>query len=230
MGRLMLGKKANYDPRVVTANELDTPLHKLIQNRKWNVIAERIHANPLEPEEELKVMTRGGFMASTGFTALHYACERNPPLAVVEALIAAYPMAVLTRCMPGGCLPLHVACTWQCTPDIIDALLSADQGGARVRDELGNVALHSACFSGADVGVVLSLLQAHPKAVVARNHQGSRPIDVCKRLRHDNRKLVMSVLSKEQENLMHGGSRSSSACGDIAQRAMELNHRYVDYY
>jgi ankyrin repeat protein len=154
---------AGFVGRFVSGLSLDSrnnvPLSNLIQNRRWSAVVDRIHANPLEPEEDLRVLTRGGFMANTGMTALHYACERDPPLPVVQALIEAHPMAVLTRCMPGGALPLHIACTWHCSPAVVDALVAADPGGCKMRDELGNVALHSACFSGADAAVVATLLE-----------------------------------------------------------------------
>jgi hypothetical protein len=224
---------AGFVGRFVSGLSLDSrnnvPLSNLIQNRRWSAVVDRIHANPLEPEEDLRVLTRGGFMANTGMTALHYACERDPPLPVVQALIEAHPMAVLTRCMPGGALPLHIACTWHCSPAVVDALVAADPGGCKMRDELGNVALHSACFSGADAAVVATLLETDPKAVVARNHQGSRPVDICQRLRHDNRKLVISLLTRKREDVIssyhHRRTPSSGGWSEIAREAEELNQR-----
>jgi Ankyrin repeats (3 copies) len=199
----------------------------LIEKRKWKVAVARIIADPLSAERDLKVMTRGGFMASTGMSPLHYACERRPPVSLVRVLIDAFPFAVLTRAMPGGCLPLHIACTWGASPEIVEALLSADHGSVKVKDELGNVALHSACFSGADIRIVAMLLAADGKSIVARNHQGSRPIDISKRLRHDNRRDVMSLLNRRKEEIMraHHRSRSSGLLVDIAKEAELKNSR-----
>jgi Ankyrin repeats (3 copies) len=201
----------------------------LIEKRKWKLAISRILSDPLSAERELKVMTRGGFMASSGMSPLHYACERRPPAHLVRVLIDAFPFAVLTRAMPGGCLPLHIACTWGASADVVEELLAADNGSVKVKDELGNVALHSACFSGADLKIVAMLLVTDGKSVVARNHQGSRPIDICKRLRHENRKEVMVVLNRKKEELMrtHHRSRSSGLLADIAQEAEETNRRYV---
>jgi Ankyrin repeats (3 copies) len=199
----------------------------LIEKRKWKAAVARVVSDPLSAERDLKVMTRGGFMASTGMSPLHYACERKPPVQLVRVLIDAFPFAVLTRAMPGGCLPLHIACTWGASPEIVEALLTADHGSVKVKDELGNVPLHSACFSGADIRIVAMLLTADGKSVVARNHQGSRPIDICKRLRHDNRKDVMSLLNRRKEEMMrvHHRSRSSGLLADIAKEAEESNRR-----
>ena len=216
MGRFVSGgRKAASTPE----SDLSLSLEILVQKHKWKAVKERIHIDPLEPEKELKVMTRGGFQASTGMTALHYVCERSPPVEVVEALIEAYPVACLTRCMPGGCLPLHIACTWHCSPEVVLALLSADQGGVAVKDELGNLPLHSACFSGANSAVIEALLKTDPNSAVARNHQGSRPIDIVRRLRHDNREAVIGLLSK------HRRGKSSGTWSDVAQEAEALGGR-----
>lgn len=222
--------KTNSKKDPFSADEVaDMSLCTLIEKRKWKLAISRILTDPLSAERELKVMTRGGFMASSGMSPLHYACERRPPVQIVRVLIDAFPFAVLTRAMPGGCLPLHIACTWGASPDVVEALLAADHGSVKVKDELGNVALHSACFSGADSKIVAMLLATDGKSVVARNHQGSRPIDICKRLRHDNRREVMVLLNRKKEELMrtHHRSRSSGLLADIAQEAEETNRRYV---
>jgi ankyrin repeat protein len=174
-------------------------------------------------------MTRGGFKSDTGMSPLHYACERRPTREVIEKLIEVYPMAVMTRTMPGGFLPLHIACTWYATLDCIQALLAADGSSRLIIDELGNIPLHTACFSGAPVEVIRNLLLGYPDTVLARNHQGSRPIDIVKRLRHENRRSVMAVLSQQREEIrsQHQRQSSSGAYGDMARYAAELNARYV---
>ncbi len=199
----------------------------LIERRQWKIVLARIKQDPLEAEQELQVMTRGGFMASTGMSPLHYACERKPPPEVVKRLVEAYPFATMTRAMPGGCLPLHIACTWGASPEAIKVLLNADSGSVRVKDELGNASIHSACFSGANVQILEALIKCDPKSILGRNHQGSRPIDICKRLRHENRNAAMDLLTKKKEELMrkHRRSRSSGLLSDIARQAEEMNER-----
>jgi len=225
MGRLRKGKKEDEKREEDCDLAVGIKLSTLIQNQKWTSVLARLEINPHEAEEELREMTRGGFYATTGMAPLHYACERKPPVEVVTALLELYPMAVMTRTMPGGSLPLHVACTWYASADVVDALLSADPGSSKVTDELGNVALHSACFSGAEMKVVESLLAADPNAVLSRNHQGSRPIDICKRLRHDNRRRVIALLTLKKEEVMaeHRRGKSSGNLSEVAGQAVELN-------
>jgi hypothetical protein len=184
--------RSDNDTAGAVPSNLD--LAGMIRNQNWSGVLARLDINPEEAEEDLVVMTRGGFTATTGFTPLHYACERRPPVSVVEALISTCPRAITTRAMPGGALPLHVACTWFAPVGVINALILADRNGCKTQDELGNFPLHSACFSGTSTQVFDTLLRAYPKAVLVRNHQGSLPDEITKRLRHDDRKPILALL------------------------------------
>jgi ankyrin repeat protein len=205
-------------------------LETLIQNRRWQTVLTRLASNPLEAEKELLVQTRGGFMSQRGFTPLHYACERQPPVDVISHLLEAHPGAAVKRCLPGGCLPLHIACTWYGSADAVSELLSADPSTAMATDELGNLALHSACFSGAEDQVIVALLKANPTSVLTRNNQGSRPIDICKRLRHENRRSVMAILNLKKEEILagHRRSQSSGTWSEEAAAAAALNDLRID--
>ena len=187
MNRFSRGKKPS-EPLASSQN-----LATLIKNQNWDGVIARLECNPGESSEELQVSTRGGFMAVKGMTPLAYALERRPPVDVVKALVEAAPESVGIRVIPGGALPLHIACTWHASPTVVSILLQAEPTACSLRDELGNVPLHSACFSGATAPVVDAVLNAYPKAALIRNHQGSLPGDICKRLRHENRKLVISL-------------------------------------
>eukprot|EP00980_Cylindrotheca_fusiformis_P018828 scaffold6276_cov138-Cylindrotheca_fusiformis.AAC.15 len=186
-----------FNHKKVTAD-----LQTLIRDQDWSSVMTKLETNPLDAEEELKVTTRGGFNAIHSFTPLHYACERRPPHRVVEALIAAHPEAVTKRAMPGGALPLHVACTWHAPLSTINSLLKADKATCKVKDELGNLPLHSAVFSGISTSTVERLLRTYPKATLARNGQGSLPEEIAKRLRHENRNDVMELLNNSKDEIM----------------------------
>eukprot|EP00525_Craspedostauros_australis_P001686 CAMPEP_0198112762 /NCGR_PEP_ID=MMETSP1442-20131203/4555_1 /TAXON_ID= /ORGANISM="Craspedostauros australis, Strain CCMP3328" /LENGTH=292 /DNA_ID=CAMNT_0043769659 /DNA_START=143 /DNA_END=1021 /DNA_ORIENTATION=- len=213
---------------VEAESHLITDLPTLIRNQKWEAVIRRLEFNPDEAEEQLRTTTRGGFVAGTGFLPLHYACERRPPVEVVDSLIQACPGAVTTRCMPGGCLPLHVACTWYAPLEAVKALLLTDRASCKIQDELGNTPLHSACFSGTSAQVLEMVIRAYPKALQARNHQGSLPEDVATRLRHDNRGHVLYLLAKYKDELVakQRNKRESSAdLANVTNRALNLNER-----
>jgi hypothetical protein len=189
------GKKGEQESYEVS----DLP--ELIRVENWSAVLTLLQAKPEAAQVELKVPTRGGFTSSTGFFPLHYALERTPPDEVVIALLQACVQAITARTMPGGMVPLHIACTWHATVNTVNLLLQADKTMAKAADELGNYPLHSACFSGASIPVVESLLRAYPKAVLVRNSQGSLPEDVQNRLRHSNKRAVSGVLSVCKEEL-----------------------------
>lgn len=193
----------------------------LIRNQNWDAVLERLDVNPEEAEVDLAVMTRGGFTATVGFTPLHYACERRPPIAVIEALVSACPRAIATRAMPGGALPLHIACTWFAPIGVINALIIADRNGCKTQDELGNYPLHSACFSGTSTEVFDTLLRTYPKAVLTRNHQGSLAEEITKRLRHDDRKQILMLLSVCKEQVLAKREKKYKSKGAEAQASSE---------
>jgi len=226
-----LRKKRSSRNVLHVEEHISQDLPALIKNLKWKSVIARLECNPDEAYDELVgVMTRGGFAAGSGMTPLHYACERKPPVEVIEALIEANAEAVSQRMMPGGCLPLHIACTWQSAPSVIGSLLRADPMTAKVLDELGNRPLHSACFSGAPFPVVQDLLSTYSKAVLSRNNQGSQPIDISRRLRHPNRRAVMTALLETKEYIIakqkHRRSKSSGSMCNVAMKAANLNDQY----
>lgn len=196
----MFGKGKNGEVEAISPVTLDLPT--LIRNQNWDVVLARLEMNPEDAEKHLVVTTRGGFTSTTGFTPLHYACERRPPVEVVNALVAACPRAASTRAMPGGALPLHIACTWYAPVEVVAALLVADRNACRTQDELGNLPLHSACFSGTATQVIETLLRAYPKATLARNHQGSLPEEITSRLKHDNRRSTIALLGLRKEEVL----------------------------
>jgi len=102
---------------------------------------------------------------------------------------------VTKKTMPGGKLPLHIACTWHAPKESIDVLLAADRSTSKIPDDLGNLPIHSACFSGASSDVIEKLLKAYPKAVLSRTNQGSLPEDITKRLKHGNRLTALALLN-----------------------------------
>jgi ankyrin repeat protein len=230
-GLFRKGKKQNEIEFVEASPSNITDLPTLIKNQNWDGVLHQLRVNPCDADEELHVTTRGGFTSTSGFMPLHFACERRPPLEVIEALIAACPGAVMSRAMPGGALPLHIACTWYAPASAISALLVADKTACKMPDELGNVPLHSACFSGTSTAVIESILRAYPKSVLGRNHQGSLPEDICKRLRHDNRRPVLGILNIVRVEIVlkkkakHAQKHSSGSIQEMANEAIAINQR-----
>lgn len=222
--------KVKDDEGVEASSAMITDLPTLIRGQHWDAVVQRLERHPTEARMPLRVQTRGGFSSTTDFFPLHYACERRPPVQVIEGLIMVYPEAVLKRAMPGGGLPIHIAATWYAEEASIKALLDADRNACKTLDELGNLPIHSACFSGTAAAVIENILRAYPKAVLARNNHGSLPEDITKRLKHDNRLPALALLNLCKEEVIakrqekHRRHRSEGFAHG-AREAMILNEK-----
>ena len=75
-----------------------------------------------------------------------------------------------------GNLPLHAACSFQATADVVEALLKAYPGGASQPNGTGNLPIHQAAMWQAPVETVEVLLARHPEGATVRNQYGSLPL------------------------------------------------------
>merc|ERR1712183_1058698 len=80
--------------------------------------------------------------------------------------------------------------------------------------------------------VVETILQAYPKAVLMRNHQGSLPEDITKRLKHNNQLVVLSLLRLCRDEVItkrkikHHRNRSEG-CAQTGNEVTILDEQYV---
>jgi len=75
-----------------------------------------------------------------------------------------------------GNLPLHAACSFQATSDVVEILLKAYPGGASQPNSVGNLPIHQAAMWQAPVETVEVLLSRHPEGATVRNQYGSLPL------------------------------------------------------
>ena len=138
-------------------------------------------------------------------TPIYLLCERNPPLSMVKHVIECSPLPsdeVIADCLiPGGQLPLHAACTWGASYDVIQAIIQKYTDGVAICDEMGNLPMHCACFAGASNDILELLFRSYPKAVLSRNVQGRRPLCIVKRLRYPNRNVTIQYLKVNVQRL-----------------------------
>lgn len=197
----MPNSPGNQNPKQIKALAESTDLSLLIaRDKHWEAAALRCRLCPNEAGEALEVKVRGAYTAK--ITPLLFACEHNPSVELIKALIKANPASLKRRQDPGGQLPIHAACTWGASSGVIDTLLSTDSSMAEEQDFLSNLPLHCACYSGAETSVVRALLRVHPQSVWTRNHQGSSAVDIVKRLSHSNRREVLGLLDMTMKNLL----------------------------
>jgi len=206
------------NPKQTIALAESTDLSLLItRDKHWEAATLRCRNHPEEARVNLEVKIRGAYNAK--ITPLHYACEQNPTVEVIKALLQAYPAATQRRQEPGGQLPLHSACTWGASAEVIRALLSVSPQSAEACDFLSNLPLHCACYSGANTDVVRVLVGVYPQSVWPRNHQGSSAMDIVKRLSHPNRREVMGILEKTMSSLLASKKKDE----DKDEEGVEVN-------
>uniref|UniRef100_A0A7S4MUG0 Uncharacterized protein n=1 Tax=Odontella aurita TaxID=265563 RepID=A0A7S4MUG0_9STRA len=75
-----------------------------------------------------------------------------------------------------GNLPLHAACSFQATQEVVEALLKAYPGGASQPNSAGNLPIHQAAMWQAPVETVEALLSRYPEGATVRNQYGSLPL------------------------------------------------------
>lgn len=75
-----------------------------------------------------------------------------------------------------GNLPLHAACSFQATHEVVEALLKAYAGGASQPNGVGNLPIHQAAMWQAPMETVETLLARHPEGATVRNQYGSLPL------------------------------------------------------
>lgn len=121
-----------------------------------------------------------GYAGPDGWTALHHACSRRCPDAdVVEALIRAYP-AALIEIGDKGMTPLHYACRFKAPKEVVRLLLhlypTRGRAAVSLRDRKGRTPLFYAVQYAAPDGVIEMLLEIYPGAVLDEDRSGESPL------------------------------------------------------
>jgi len=115
------------------------------------------------------------------WTALHHACNRRPPASVVEALLRAYPDALVEQDQKGW-TPLHHACRFKACLDVVRLLLTLyprlGKLAAGMRGNRGRTALYYAIRYDAPEGVVEMLLDVDSSVVLEKDRAGESPLSL----------------------------------------------------
>jgi ankyrin repeat protein len=145
-------------------------IHDAARITDWNRVLSLCQSNP----------EFASYAGRDGWTALHHACNRRCPRPeVAEALINAYPAALLQE-EEKGWLPLHYACRFKAPKSVVNLLLYLfpESGKAAVAkvDRLGRTPLYYAVRYDAPPGVVGLLLQVDPSAVLEEDQNDESPL------------------------------------------------------
>jgi hypothetical protein len=149
----MIGVFANANDDNLEDLEVDydnnvTDLYRFIANSQWQEALQAVRRNPIEAktwvvryheDEDKGMMWR--------FLPIHSASARQPPEALMNALIQAYPEGA-ECCDDQGKYALHYAAGNQASSGVILALLDAFPSAATTSDPEGKLPLHWIAISG----------------------------------------------------------------------------------
>jgi hypothetical protein len=175
----------------------DLELLEVIKKRQWPELMYRVQTQP--HIAYVKFVAANIKTTSAGNLVLHEVCKQNPPVDVVETLFDANELAVISAGY-GGYLPLHHACAYGASDEVIKYLVSKYPEALSVEDDHDHaLPLHLVSKIGASEDVFMVLLTHYPHAAKVKDDFGNLPIDYAKSIRNDNaRKVAIDCLARSR--------------------------------
>jgi hypothetical protein len=199
-------------PTQVTPSKLEvdfdkniTKLYEAITSCRWNDAIAIAKSSPKEAatwvvryyetedqEEGNEIMWR--------FLPIHSACARQPPAAVISALLQAYPDGA--KCIDDqGMYALHYACGNQASREVIRLLLMTFNEAAKMKDPRGMLPIHYlACWGPSSVSVIDMVLVANRDVADVRDEDGNTPMALAMESEYPERTAVIAALRRWLEN------------------------------
>jgi len=145
-------------------------IHDAARITDWNKVLELCKTIP----------EAASYAGRDGWTALHHACNRRCPRPdVVQALIQAYPAALLQE-EEKSWLPLHYACRFKAPREVVRLLLHMYPDSGRVsvatKDSKGRRPLYYAVRYDAPPGVAGLLIAVDPNAILEEDQNEESPL------------------------------------------------------
>ena len=145
-----------------------TTLLKNIIKRDWEAVVSRTVQFPKEASVWTKTK---GVNGDIRFLPIHKACVMNPPLEVVEALVAAFPDGVKAVDQDGW-LPLHCAAYYRASDPVLFFMIRANADACKAKDEEGRIPIHYACMKKLSYSVVQTMVEVCPKSLKLKDDEG----------------------------------------------------------
>mmetsp|Transcript_15807 Transcript_15807/g.24596 ORF Transcript_15807/g.24596 Transcript_15807/m.24596 type:complete len:626 (-) Transcript_15807:138-2015(-) len=125
--------EADYDSGATT-------LYKRIEGKDWDGAIERARSAPFEAKTWVSRKEQSSNKTRWRLLPIHATCIFRSPLALIEALIQAYPDGPQMK-DDQGMLPIHLACRNGASKGVVMMLLNAFPEAIRVRDRKGRLPL-----------------------------------------------------------------------------------------
>lgn len=143
LSSLRLTAPINYCGECETPDFVPNTLPYFISKKNWKSVLKIMSGN------DEKALDRDSWCKCKCASCYHpilYACQLNPPVDVIKALIDADASAVYqSNC--SGALPLHIACKKAASPEVIKILTHANGEALMTKDNKGRLPIHVAIES-----------------------------------------------------------------------------------
>ena len=174
-----------------------TNVYKAITSEDWDGALAALRAEPSEARTWVVRRADDGSIMWR-FLPLHSACARQPPAAIVSALLGSYGMAASIS-DDQGLHALHYAAGNQASAEVVACLLAANPGAAREQDPGELLPLHyMAKWGPADAEAFDVLLGASAAVVNHISEEGETALDMAREGDYDGnlRDAVASRLAE----------------------------------
>jgi len=174
-----------------------TDLYRFISNSQWQEALQAVRRNPIEAktwvvryhEDDTKGMM-------WRFLPIHSASARQPPEAVIHALIQAYPEGT-ECCDDQGKYALHYAAGNQASSGVVRALLEAFPSAATTGDPEGKLPLHWLAISGPfEPSVIQPLLNGSRNLYNIVDDEGWTPLDYARDGNYPYKQDMLDILQR----------------------------------
>lgn len=192
-------------PVVTSTLEVDydknlTDLYKAITDQDWDRAIQVCAENPSEAAtwvvRRYEAEENGEAEMMWRFLPLHSACARQPPAAVIESLLAAYPDG--PKCVDDqGMYALHYACGNQASQDIMRQLIASFSEASMIPDPRGMLPIHYlACWGPSTISVLDMLFAANKDISDLKDADGNTPLDLAMQGDYRLKDSVVSTFQK----------------------------------
>lgn len=176
-----------------------TELYSAIQKSEWDIALAVAKESP-DQARTWVVRYHPNNEIMWRFLPLHSAAAKNPPGAVITALINAYKEGS-QRTDDQGMLPIHYACGNQASLEVIRQLLFAFSAGASTPDPNGMLPIHYlAQWGPSSLETFELLLRADKNAAFAKDVENFSPLDLALQGEYPEKDNVVRILHQLYES------------------------------
>ena len=198
----MNGTLVHHDEPEVDYDEGATELYKKIEGKDWDGALSVIENDPIQAKTWISRKEYNSNKTRWRLLPLHATCIFRSPLALIEALIAAYTDGPQMK-DDQGMLPVHLACRNGASKGVVLTLLNAFPESINVKDRKGRIPMDlvEASTSQNKEAVIVAMKrfqQEVARGIVPRGL--SSPRDSSKEVDYEHRTILFRLILKKDWN------------------------------